>query len=116
MTFGEKITLLRKQKNLSQVELAEQVGITRDSIGKYERNDIVPTIEKAKKMADLLGVSLDYLVDEKEISPIETILDKDMIFRIKQINKLPEKDRDKILSIVDAFIRDYNAKQAYSGV
>lgn len=105
--------MLRKKKNLSQAGFAEQVGVSRDTIGKYERNDIIPSVETAKKMADVLGISLDYLAGEDVAEPRETSIDKDMNWRIKEISNLSDKDRDKILSIVDAFIRDTKTKQAY---
>jgi len=64
-------------------------------------------------MADALSISLDYLAGEDEAEPKETTLDKDMNWRIKEIANLSDKDKDKILSIVDAFIRDTKTKLAY---
>lgn len=111
MTLGDKITLLRKQKNLSQGDLADKIGISRDAIGKYERGDIMPTADKAKKMADLLGVSLDFLMSDKDKE--ETLVDADMLYRMQEVQKLPDSEKDKINSIIDAFIRDTKAKQAF---
>ena len=113
MTLGEKISLLRKKKNLSQADLAEKVNVTRDTIGKYERNDIIPTVEKARKIADILGISLDFLASEDAEEPQSNTPDKDMAWRLKELSALPEAEQDKILSIVDAFIRDSKTKQAY---
>ena len=53
MTLGDKITMLRKQKSLSQGDLADKISVSRDAIGKYERGNIMPTADKAKKMADV---------------------------------------------------------------
>jgi hypothetical protein len=44
----------------------------------------------------------------------EDILDKEAVKRIKEIQKLPEQEKNKILSVVDALIRDYKTQQAYS--
>ena len=111
MTLGDKITMLRKQKNLSQGDLADKIGISRDAIGKYERGDIMPTADKAKKMADILGVSLDFLMSDA--AKEETIMDKDMLYRMQEVQKLPDAEKDKINSIIDAFIRDNKAKQSF---
>jgi transcriptional regulator with XRE-family HTH domain len=111
MTLGDKITMLRKQKNLSQGELADKVGISRDAIGKYERGDIMPTADKAKKMADLLGVSLDFLMSDA--AKEEAVVEKDMLYRMQEVQKLPDNEKDKIISIIDAFIRDTKAKQSF---
>ncbi len=64
MNFGEKMTLIRKQKKLSQAELGKRSGINCDIVGEYERNEMKPSIETAKKLADSLGVLINYLVKE----------------------------------------------------
>jgi transcriptional regulator with XRE-family HTH domain len=111
MKLGEKITKLKKLKNLSQVALAEATGISRDAISKYERGDSVPSVDYAKRIADALGVSLDYLVSD---SDKEDVLDNDAVKRIKEIQELPFSEKDKIYSVIDALIRDYRTKKAYS--
>lgn len=111
MTLGEKITKLRKDKKLSQLDIANAIGVSRDAISKYERDDIVPSVENAKKMANTLGVSLDYLVSEEER---QEAIDNKMIQRIKELQKLSESDQTNILSVIDAFVRDAKTKQAYT--
>jgi transcriptional regulator with XRE-family HTH domain len=111
MKFGEKITKLKKLKSLSQVALAEATGISRDAISKYERGDSVPSVDYAKRIADALGVSLDYLVND---SDQEEVLDNDAVKRIREIQGLPFKEKDKIYSVIDALIRDYKTKKAYA--
>ena len=111
MKLGEKITKLKKLKNLSQVALAEATGISRDAISKYERGDSVPSVDYAKRIADALGVSLDYLMSD---SDKEDVLDNDAVKRIKEIQDLPISEKDKIYSVIDALIRDYRTKKAYA--
>lgn len=111
MKLGEKITKLKKLKNLSQVALAEVTGISRDAISKYERGDSVPSVDYAKRIADALGVSLDYLMSD---SDKEDVLDNDAVKRIKEIQDLPISEKDKIYSVIDALIRDYRTKKAYA--
>lgn len=111
MKLGEKITKLKKLKNLSQVALAEATGISRDAISKYERGDSVPSVDYAKRIADALGVSLDYLVSDNDK---EDVLDNDAVKRIKEIQNLPLSEKDKIYSVIDALIRDYRTKKAYA--
>lgn len=110
MRLGEKITKLKKLKNLSQVALAEATGISRDAISKYERGDSIPSVDYAKRIADVLGVSLDYLASD---SDKEDVLDNEAVKRIKEIQKLPETEKDKIYSVIDALVRDYKTKKAY---
>lgn len=111
MKLGEKITKLKKLKSLSQVALAEATGISRDAISKYERGDSIPSVDYAKRIADALEVSLDYLVSD---SDKEDVLDNNAVKRIKEIQSLPDTEKDKIYSVVDALIRDYKTKKAYA--
>lgn len=64
MNIGDKITALRKAKDMSQTDLGKAVGVSREIIGRYERNEVLPSVEVAKKIADALEVSLDYLAGE----------------------------------------------------
>ena len=85
-------------------------GISGDIIGKYERDEMKPSIETAKKLADALEVSLDYLVGDAEFK----MLDKKTLQRIEDIEKLPEEERKVIYKVIDSLLRDAKAKQAYS--
>ncbi len=95
---------------MSQIELAKITGISRDAISKYERGDVSPSVEYAKRIAEALGVSLDYLVSDSEQ---EEALDNEAVRRIKEIQTLPPQEKDKVFSVVDALIRDFKTKQAY---
>lgn len=66
MSLSEKILHLRTQKGLSQLELAEQLGVSRQSVSKWETGQSVPDLDKLIKLADLFGVSVDELVREGE--------------------------------------------------
>lgn len=109
MTFGEHITTLRKRKGLSQAELGKAVGTSGDIIGKYERNEVKPSIEVAAKIADALEVSLDYLVGKTSVE-----VDSKTLKRLQDIQKLNEQDRSTVLEMVDAFLRDRKTKKHYA--
>jgi transcriptional regulator with XRE-family HTH domain len=108
MTFGQHITALRKRKGLSQNDLGKQIGSSGDIIGKYERDEVKPSIEVVIKIADVLGSSIDFLVGKTDIE-----LDNETLNRIKEVSKLPNEERTQVFKVVDALIRDYNAKKAY---
>ncbi|TSJ79801.1 MAG: helix-turn-helix domain-containing protein (plasmid) [Candidatus Cardinium sp.] len=109
MSFGERLTLVRKRKKLSQSDLGKKTGINGDAYGRYERGEVRPTIEMAVKIAQALEVSLDYLTG---ISDIE--LDKDMMVRMQEISKLDDKDKHHLFMTLDALIRDFKNKKEYS--
>jgi len=61
-TLGDRIKDLHKQKNFSQSELADKVGISYAQIGRYETKVAQPPAETLKQIADALGVSPDFLI------------------------------------------------------
>ena len=109
MTFGERLTQVRKRKNLSQADIGKKVSINGDAYGRYERNEVRPTIEMAVKIAQALEVSLDYLTGNSDIE-----LDKNTLDRVQEVTKLTDKDKDYIYVTLDALIRDFKNKHAYA--
>lgn len=61
MDLGNKIANLRKKNNLSQEELADKIGVTRQTISKWELNNTTPDIMQAKKISEVFSISLDEL-------------------------------------------------------
>ncbi len=70
MNLGNKIVNLRKKNNLSQEELAEKVGVTRQTISKWELEETTPDIKQAKALSKIFKVSLDELTD----NDVESVL------------------------------------------
>lgn len=70
MNIAEKILKLRKEKGLSQEAFAEKLGVSRQSVSKWEANGSLPDIDKIIAMSELFGVSTDYLLkDEADSQP-----------------------------------------------
>ena len=66
MTLGEKIKEARKQCGLSQEQLAEKMTVSRSAVAKWEANNGLPDVDNLKALAQLLNVSVDYLLDDGE--------------------------------------------------
>lgn len=109
MSFGKRVSELRKQHKISQEELSKKIEVHQNVIGRYEREEAKPSIEVASKLADIFNVSLDYLVGKTEL-----LMDESISNRILTIQKLPDTDREHILFTIDAMIRDAKARLAYS--
>lgn len=62
MTFGEKLQELRRRAGMSQDALAEKLEVSRQAVSKWERDETMPETEKVVRIAQLFGVSLDYLL------------------------------------------------------
>mgnify|MGYP005812828111 FL=1 len=67
MTLGEKIKETRKQCGLSQEQLAEKMAVSRSAVAKWEANNGLPDVDNLKALAQLLNVSVDYLLDDGEV-------------------------------------------------
>ncbi|MBQ5676105.1 MAG: helix-turn-helix transcriptional regulator [Lachnospiraceae bacterium] len=66
MILGEKIKEARKQCGLSQEQLAEKMAVSRSAVAKCEANNGLPDVDNLKALAQLLNVSVDYLLDDGE--------------------------------------------------
>ena len=66
MILADKITEERKRNGWSQEELADRIGVSRQTLSKYETGESLPDIEKSQALAEVFGVSLDDLVKYKK--------------------------------------------------
>ena len=109
MNTGKRIVDLRTQRHWSQTDLADKSGVSRVMIGKYERGEAIPSIEAAKKIADAFEVSLDNLVGVG----INSKFDKRSLKRLQELENLDEEKKKILFDLIDTYIRDFKAKQAY---
>ena len=88
MVFSEKLQILRKNKGLTQEELAEKLGVSRQAVAKWESSLVYPDIYNLIQISNLMNVSVDYLVKDQDcavnISTEEqTDIDELIEFRLK---------------------------------
>ncbi len=107
-TFGKKLREAREAKGFSQAELAKRINSYHSIIGKYERDEVKPTIDVVKKMADALETTAGYLLGETEDR--ELLKDPSMLKRLNDISKFPESDKFCILYTLDAMINNVKLK------
>lgn len=110
-SFGKKLAESRKAKKLSQSELARMLNTNHSIIGKYERDEVKPSIDVVKKLADTLDTTVAFLLGETE--DMELLKDPDMLKRLNDINNLPKKDKEGILFALDGLLRDAKTRLAY---
>ena len=77
MDLGHNLFQARKKSGLSQEEVAEKLGVSRQTVSKWESDETIPDIRQSKKMAVLYGISLDELIDfDLDIKVIQEAIDK----------------------------------------
>lgn len=82
MTIADRIQSLRKSKGMSQEELADAVGVSRQAVSKWESEQATPDLDKVVIMSDIFEVTTDYLL--KGIEPVKTDEHKTMADVIDQ--------------------------------
>ncbi|MCL2405770.1 MAG: helix-turn-helix domain-containing protein [Defluviitaleaceae bacterium] len=68
MTLGEKIQILRKQRGMSQEQLAAKILVTRQAISKWELCESLPDVDNIVQLSEIFGVTTDYLLKNGEVT------------------------------------------------
>lgn len=94
MTFGEKLQALRQKAGLSQDALAERLGVSRQAVSRWERDETMPETEKVVALAELFAVTTDYMLRncpeepaEKAAEPTGKRESHDLIYRLGHLAK-----------------------------
>lgn len=108
MNISEKILKLRKEKGLSQEAFAEMLGVSRQSVSKWESNGALPDIDKIIAMSKLFGVSTDYLLKDEAEEVAEPLNKAEEVYEVQPQPETPKTDKKKttkkIVSIILAVI------------
>ena len=113
--LSDRIVLLRKQTGMTQIELADKIGVSKSQYIRYETKDVQPPANIMNKLADALGTSVDYLISgDKSEKAKATLKNSELIQRFKEVDALPEEEQGVLIKIISAYVRDYKAKQAYA--
>lgn len=110
LNIGSKISSLRKEKGWSQGDLAQRIEASREIIGKYERNENLPSIEMVVKMARAFDITVDFLIGEGESASF----DKEIVARINDIQKMDDETKNILFNVIDTYIQHYKTKQAFA--
>lgn len=101
VTFGDRMMQARKEKGLSRDGLGKLVNTSGPIIGRYERGDMVPSVEIATRIAEALEVSLDFLAGKSSL----VVKDHVLLKRLEDIEKLPQTDKEHIFYAIDNLIK-----------
>lgn len=103
MTFGDQLSKARKNKDLTQEELAERLNLSRQTILRWEKNQVFPDISNLKAVAQVLDVSFDYLLGEDKLEkpPVTEMNLQDILVGKKVQLVIYEELLDDYLAIFD---------------
>jgi len=100
--FGERLYKSRKARGISQTELGNRVGISQRMISHYEGSPPdAPPVSTITKMAEVLGVTVSYLLGESTLKANREDIAPSIRKHIDTLQKLPPKDQKKVLEYAD---------------
>jgi transcriptional regulator with XRE-family HTH domain len=113
--FGVRLKGLRKQKNWPQKVLAAQVGIRFQQLNKYESGLNIPPAEMLVKLADALGVTVDFLLTGNPVE--DSPLTNSRLFRrFKVLEALTVDDQETVIKVIDAIVAKGRMASALASV
>jgi transcriptional regulator with XRE-family HTH domain len=101
--FGSILKSLRSEKGFSQEAFASKIGVHVTNLSKYERNLSIPSLEVAKRMAEVLEISLDKLVHGNNKAQ-DTIEDIDLLTLFNKAQNLSKKQKETVKDFLSAFV------------
>ena len=107
-TFGKRIAALRKERSMTQQELSKLLKTSISVVGRYERDEMIPSIEVARKIAGFLDTTVGYLLGEMDKADL--FKDPTMLQRLSEIDKMGTQDKIHILHVLDGFIKSVKFK------
>ena len=110
MTISERIRLTRQQKDITQAELAKRANINLKTLSRYELGSSIPPANALQAIAETLGVTADYLLNDKNVE----IKDRELFKKFEIIQDIDNESKTIINKFLDLIIRDYKTKQAYA--
>ena len=104
MKTGQKIKKIRKEKKWTQADLAEKLNIHLTHVSRLETSRYAPSLELLKRISNLFGVTVDYLLKEEVEDYQEEIKNKSLAEKIALIDRLEKEEQDAIIKVIDGLI------------
>lgn len=104
MNLSAKLTSLRKQKGLTQMDLAEKLNVSRQAISRWEVGTAVPSTDNLKVLSELYGVTVDYLLNELNDGAVQIYEERAPISVSKNHTPKTRKSMMLWLFVADAIV------------
>lgn len=93
----KNLKLLRQERGMSQKQLADRIGVSQQSVNKYENHNVEPDIETLIRIADCFGTSVDFLIGHTEARAHAADAERELLFLFRA---LPEEKRRAFLTLL----------------
>ena len=106
-TIGQRLARLRRERGLTQVELAQRLGVAQPVVSDYERRGLRLQGQLIVKLTDILAVSSEELLGLKKSPSNGSIRIRRLLRRLQEIDKLPRRDQQALLRTIDRFLESF---------
>ncbi len=107
MSLPTRLIALRKERGLTQQQMADSIGIHVNSLKKYESGHAQPSLDVLKKIALALNVSTDFLLfDEHERDPSD-----ELALQFEAVSQLPGDEQRVVIEVMESLIIKYQARR-----
>lgn len=107
-TFGKRMASLRKERKMTQDELAKLLNTSISVVGRYERDEMTPSVDVAKNISGFLNTTVGYLLGETDKADL--FKDPVMLQRLSELDKMESMEKSHILHVLDGFIKSVKLK------
>ena len=105
-TIGQRLARLRRERGMTQVELAERLGLAQPVVSDYERGELRLHGELIVKLTEILGCSAEELLG-LEKPRTNGAINRRLLRRIQEIERLPRRDQQALLRTIDRFLESF---------
>lgn len=104
-TIGRRLARLRKERGITQTELAEELGVSQPLVSAWERGELRLHGELIVELARILETSADEILGLEDVpeSPNRT-KNRRLLRRLRKIDQLPKRDQEALIRTIDAFL------------
>jgi transcriptional regulator with XRE-family HTH domain len=102
--IGERLARIRKERGITQIEMAELLGVSQGNVSDYERGEVRLHGELLVKFARILKVSADEILGLEASRPTRVPRDRRLLRRLQDLDRLSKRDREALLRTLDAFL------------
>lgn len=103
--LATRIVEIRKERGITQIELAKTLGVTQSMVSRIERGELRLNGEVIVKLAKLYKVSTDELLGVKPIGEPQPTISRRWLKRLKMIERLPKRDQDGLIQTIDRYLK-----------
>jgi transcriptional regulator with XRE-family HTH domain len=106
-TIAQRLARIRRERGMTQVELAQRLGVAQPVVSDYERGELRLHGQLIVKLSEILGVSSEELLGLKKAPSNGVLKNRRLLRRLQAIERLPRRDQQALLRTIDRFLDSF---------